>query len=106
MLNKDQILNHLKEIKPKLTKDGIVNLGLFGSYAKDTNDIASDIDIALETTDFFRQKFKGFEAIIYLENLRDDLEKHFKKNVDFCNIAGFKNSPEKKDIILDKVIYV
>ena len=34
MLTKDEILDYLKEIKPKLQEDGIIKLGLFGSFAK------------------------------------------------------------------------
>lgn len=95
MLNKEEILEYLKEIKPQLQKDGIAKIGLFGSCAKGTNDLASDIDIVIETTQDFRDKFVGFDGINYLEDLREDLQRRFRKSVDFCNIAGFKNSPQK-----------
>lgn len=49
MPSKEEILNYLKEIKPKLKEDGITEIGLFGSYAKGTNDIASDIDIVIKS---------------------------------------------------------
>lgn len=105
MINKDEILRYLRKIKPKLQQDGIINLGLFGSYAKSSADLASDIDIVIETTQNFRDKFVGFEAIVYLENLRQDLNMHFHKNIDFCNIAGLKDE-KSKNYILDEVIYV
>lgn len=105
MLNKDEILAYLRELKPKLEKDGITNLGLFGSFAKNSADLSSDIDITLETTPKFVEKFIGFKAVIYLEDLRENISNYFHRNVDFCDIAGFKNNKEKKDYILDRVIY-
>lgn len=103
---KSNILAYLKKIKPKLQQDGIINLGLFGSYAKNNADLASDIDIAFETTTKFANKFVGFKAFVYLENLRNELSNIFHIKVDFCDISGFKNNPKKKDDILDGVIYV
>ena len=55
-LDKDEILAYLKELKPALQKDGIVELGLFGSYAKGTASASSDIDIVIRTSDEFHKK--------------------------------------------------
>ncbi len=46
MPNKNDILTKLKELQPTYEKEGVVILGLFGSYAKDTQTKFSDIDIA------------------------------------------------------------
>ena len=35
-MKKEEILNKLKEIKPLYEKEGLEILGVFGSYAKDT----------------------------------------------------------------------
>lgn len=40
---KQNILNYLKERKIKLNEDGIVELGLFGSFARDEADLANDV---------------------------------------------------------------
>ncbi|ELG8494510.1 hypothetical protein ROJ11_001236 [Campylobacter upsaliensis] len=40
---KQNILNYLKERKIKLNEDGIIELGLFGSFAKDEADLANDV---------------------------------------------------------------
>ncbi len=45
-MKKEEILNKLKEIKPLYEKEGLEILGVFGSYAKDTQNEFSDIDIA------------------------------------------------------------
>jgi hypothetical protein len=72
-------------LKPKYQKDGIVILGLFGSYAKDKATKFSDIDIAYELDyDKFSEHYKdGFSKLLRLEEIKDELEKKFKTKVDF-----------------------
>lgn len=102
--NKELILTYLKKLKPKLLKEGITELGIFGSYAKGNNDICSDIDIFIKTSDSFCRKYLGFKALIFLDNLREHLQKHFKTSIDLCDIASF--SEEKKNKVLEGAIYV
>ncbi|MSN96902.1 nucleotidyltransferase domain-containing protein [Campylobacter sp. FMV-PI01] len=104
MLTKDEILDYLKEIKPKLQEDGIIKLGLFGSFAKDNADIASDVDITIETSKDFVNKFKGFNGFIYLDDLRSDFMHKFKRQVDICDTASM--SLQKQQNLLTGVIYV
>ncbi|EAH5552936.1 hypothetical protein ABV837_001052 [Campylobacter upsaliensis] len=40
---KQNILNYLRKRKTKLNEDGIIELGLFGSFAKDEADLANDV---------------------------------------------------------------
>ena len=94
--SKDEILAYLKELKPTLQKDGIIELGLFGSYAKGTADMFSDIDIFIKTSDEFCEKFIGFEAMIYLDELRHKIAQHFKIGVDLCDIASFSQERTAK----------
>ncbi|EAH4720870.1 nucleotidyltransferase family protein [Campylobacter upsaliensis] len=101
---KQNILNYLKERKIKLNEDGIVELGLFGSFARDEADLASDVDICIKSTDIFCKKYLGFEAVIYLDKLREEFVRKFKRRVDICDIASF--SEEKKQSLLRGVIYV
>ena len=46
MSQKNEILSKLKELKPTYAQEGLILLGLFGSYAKDTQTKYSDIDVA------------------------------------------------------------
>ena len=50
-ITKEMILDYLRELKPKLAKDGVTKLGLFGSYAKDKATTNSDIDIVINVND-------------------------------------------------------
>jgi len=93
-LDKTNILNFLKSHKKELkNRFHITKIGLFGSYAKDTANENSDIDIVIQSTkkDFFLR-----------EDLREFLESHLQKKVDVGYIDSirtyYKNRIEK-DII-------
>lgn len=101
---KEPILLYLKELKPRLEKEGIAEIGLFGSFAKEEATIYSDIDIFVRTTSQFCKKHLGFKGFSFLEDLRKDIQKHFGKEVDLCDIAGFND--ERKAKILKGAIYV
>ena len=45
---KSNIIIFLQEMKAELNSDGIVTLGLFGSFARDEAGVYSDIDIAIQ----------------------------------------------------------
>jgi predicted nucleotidyltransferase len=103
-MKRQDILAYLKTLKPTLQQDGIVSLGLFGSHLHETATDESDIDILIETTDAFAQKFRGWDAFIYIdENIRDKVANHFHKKVDIFD----KNSNSSlKEKILAEVCYV
>jgi predicted nucleotidyltransferase len=91
MLSKETILSYLKDIKSTLKKDGIDEIGLFGSFAKDSADLYSDVDIVINTNKYFVNKYRGIDAFIYLDELRENLKKTFKREVDICDKSGLKN---------------
>ena len=49
MLNKNDIVSKLKELKPKYEQEGLILLGLFGSYAKDNQ---NDFSLPLDNVDY------------------------------------------------------
>ena len=100
---KDEILAYLKELKTELEKDGIVELGLFGSYANDYADMFSDIDIVFDTNDEFSEKFSGSDYFAYKNKMRKRLENRFGVDVDIVNAKYIEKDKEK---FLRGVIYV
>ena len=100
MQTKDKILSVLKNLKPKYEKEGVVLLGLFGSYAQGRQTDLSDIDIVYRLNyDKFSKKYAdGFSKLLRLDAIKEDLEKRLKTKVDFL--------PDKNKIILDEVLYV
>ena len=87
-MTKEHILTKLKQVKPKLAKDGFLIVGLFGSVARDEQDEFSDIDIAYRIDyDKFSKKFKdGFSKILKIEETKEELEKLLKNRVDLISL--------------------
>ena len=105
ILTKDAILKYLSELKPYLQKDGIKEIGLFGSYAKDYADENSDIDIViLADKKEFLERLNAFKALNYLNNLRKQISKKFHKSVDICDF--YSEQKMKEDKIVKGAIYV
>ena len=100
MLQKSMILLKLKELKPIYEKDGLILLGLFGSYAKDTQTIFSDIDVAYRLDyDKFSIKYKGgFAKLLKIDDIKKELQSIFKKPIDLV--------PNSNQSIFKDLIYV
>jgi len=94
-LNKDQILNFLRENKNTLEKEfGVTKIALFGSYARGEADINSDIDFLIEV------RKKDFRKRFYLKEF---LEKNFNRNVDVGYFDSLKKFIRKK--VEEELIY-
>ncbi|KAB7884879.1 nucleotidyltransferase family protein [Poseidonibacter ostreae] len=92
IMNKKEILNKLKELKPIYQNEGLEILGVFGSYAKDTNTKYSDIDIAykLDYEEFSKRYIGGFSKLIRLDEIKEELQSIFKTEVDFVSDSNKK----------------
>ena len=96
MNTRDDILEKLKELKPLLTKDySVKKIGLFGSFADNSNTEDSDIDILIE----FKKPigWRYFTLEIYLESI-------FERKIDLVTVGALKE--RIKDQILKQVKYV
>lgn len=95
MESKTDILNKLRELKPILSKEYAVRrIGLFGSFADNSADENSDIDLLVELDKPIGWKFFSLE--IYLEKI-------FGRKIDLVTKNALKQQI-KKDI-LNKVNY-
>ena len=83
-MEKRDILHTLTKIKEKYEEEGFILLGLFGSYAKGSQDQYSDIDVAYTIEyDKFSRKYKdGFSKILRIDEIRKELEDRFHTKVD------------------------
>jgi predicted nucleotidyltransferase len=89
-MNKAEVLNVLVDFKNRNTeKYGIKNIGIFGSYSKDSADPDSDIDIVVETSK---------ADLFMLVHLKEELEKLFNGNVDIIRYRERMNQFLKKRI--------
>ncbi len=80
--SRNQILSVLSQLKPKLYNDySVIEIGLFGSFANETNDENSDIDILVELEKPIGWKF--FTLEIFLENT-------FNRKIDLVTKSALK----------------
>jgi predicted nucleotidyltransferase len=98
--DKKSILTTLKEIKPTYEQEGLILLGLFGSYARDTQTKFSDIDVAYKLDyDKFSLKYKGgFAKILRIDEIKKELQAIFHTSIDLV--------PDTNKSILKELISV
>jgi predicted nucleotidyltransferase len=100
MPQKSEILLKLKEIKPTYEKEGLILVGLFGSYAKNKQTDFSDIDLAYRLDyDKFSSYYKGgFAKLLRIDEIKKELQAIFHKPIDLV--------PDNNKSILKDLIYV
>ncbi len=96
MMNRNDILEKLRELKPFLNKEySVIEIGLFGSFASNNANEDSDIDLLIELEKPIGWKFFSLE--IYLEEI-------FGRKIDLVTKNALRD--RLKDDILNKVSYV
>lgn len=76
-MTRDELLEKLRELKPWLAEQGIVNVRLFGSYARDEAGPDSDVDLLVDET----RTLSYFDRF----DLAEELEKRLRvATVDVC----------------------
>ena len=98
-MDNSSILEHLSFLKEKLSSKGIVQLGLFGSFAKDSQTIYSDIDIAIKKDKIVLEKNGIYFYFELLNSIKTSMQKKFHRNVDIFDLdstSELKNSIEKE----------
>ncbi len=96
VLSKKDILNELKNLKIDLKlKYKVKNIGIFGSYVRNTHSASSDIDFLVE--------FEDEADLIHLIGLSRYLGNIFNSRVDVISKSSIKE--ELKPKILKEVIY-
>lgn len=99
MLNKEEILSFLREIKAELFSElQLEKIGLFGSFAKDEGTNESDIDLIVE----FQPNTKNLSE--KKSKIKDIVSKKFNREVDLCREKYIK--PYFKSQILQSAVYV
>ncbi|SFC79584.1 nucleotidyltransferase family protein [Flavobacterium phragmitis] len=98
MTTKDNILKTLKLNKQKLSKFGIRNVGLFGSYIRDEQSFESDIDLLID----FEPDKENFDNYMAVYDFFENLFKNEKIEV----VTKNGLSPYIGSKILNEVQYV
>jgi len=104
-LTREDILSKIKELKPKYAREGLMLVGLFGSYANNTERKNSDIDILYDIKkNIFSKKHPGFTAFTRLNEIKQELKEIFHTDVDLATIDN--HSTTFKKFALKGAIYV
>jgi len=104
VLNKDYILEVLKQENINFETEGVKILGIFGSYARGNATENSDIDVLIETSEKFLKNHVGFRAYSRLDELKTILSDKFEKKIDFADKSSLGKLGKKH--ILENYIYV
>jgi predicted nucleotidyltransferase len=100
-VNKEEILNFLKQIKPEFEKNGIEKMGLFGSFAKQKNILTSDIDIVVKFTKTFLESCDPWNYFDVLNSIKKQVSSKFKMKVDLFDQDSL--SPYKQNILKESI---
>ena len=105
-MTKKYIINRLLELKPALTKEGFIIVGIFGSYAREDYTKNSDIDILYTLIDphKFTKKNGGFGAFTKIREMKDFLANEFGKSIDFVEKSSLSRTGRK--YILEDLVRV
>ncbi len=82
MLNTEEILDHLREYNRRDAPEGFRLTGLFGSYARGTADLFSDIDITYTIDPARFAPDDGYARLAHLEAVKAMLGKKFHRPID------------------------
>jgi predicted nucleotidyltransferase len=102
-MNKDAILNYLGKAKHKYQKEGFLIKALFGSYSRDNADGNSDVDILVEATPEFANRY-GFGAIKRIQEIQEEISEALGLPVDLADSTGMGKTGKR--FIIDRAIYV
>jgi predicted nucleotidyltransferase len=97
MTTKENILEQIKIHKSELSRLGISNVGLFGSYLRNEQSVKSDIDLLID----FHPGKESFDNYMAVCDLFENLFKH--ERVEVVTRNGL--SPYIGPKILNEVIY-
>ena len=94
-MNKETILQDLHYFNDTHKSDGFVLVSLFGSYARGTEDLFSDIDITYKINHDIFFKNDAFAKLDKINEIKKELENKFHKKVDLIP-ANTKNKQTQK----------
>ena len=103
-MQREVVIDKLKSVKSKYQQDGFNIIPLFGSYATNSQNNSSDIDLLYEVDNSFLEKYKGFKSVSKVLQIQEELSSLFHTKVDLTSPSGLNQ--RIKEEIISKAIYV
>ncbi len=103
MPTQKDILTFLTNIKSQLQKDGIEQVGLFGSYARNSATLCSDIDIAIKLNKNYLDKNDEWNYFNEINKIKEMVYNKFQIKSD---VFDLDSSSSLKNKIEKEVLYV
>lgn len=103
MPTQKDVLTFLTTIKPQLQENGIEQVGLFGSYARNSATLTSDIDIAIKLDKNYLDKNDVWNYFNEINKIKRMVYNKFQIKSD---IFDLDSSSVFKDKILKEILYV
>ena len=105
-LNRNTLIDIVKTIAKEESVEGFKIIGVFGSYAHNTQTEFSDVDIAYKIDrSVFSQKYEdGFSKLLKIDEVKTRLQEQLHKRVDLISLDS-KNTKLNQNILKD-IIYV
>ncbi|WP_040506842.1 nucleotidyltransferase family protein [Leptospira wolbachii] len=100
----NEIKEKLRQIAKSHEKDGLEIIGYFGSFATNSENNKSDLDVLFRTTKIAADKYPGWKIFNLYEEVRKELEEEFKLKVDLADIDALTEIGKK--YIIPSVVYV
>ena len=102
-MKKETVLEYLHNVKSKYQEEGVLIKALFGSYSRDEADESSDVDVLIEATPEFANRY-GFKAIARIREIQKEMSEALGIRVDLADSTGMGKTAKK--FIIDRAIYV
>lgn len=102
-MNSSEILDYLRQMKPRYTQKGVKRLGLFGSFAKGQADEYSDIDLLIGFASDFPDADHVWDYFTIQREIKEDIAKRFGRRVELLDADSISSLGDQ---ILQEVIDV
>ena len=84
-MRREEILSYLRTLKASLPGSPLLEIGLFGSQARQTADITSDIDLFVHFDPKYLQSHDAWAYFDILNEIKERTKRHFKHPVDIVD---------------------
>lgn len=102
-MNQD-LLNKIKLIKEELAAEGYLIEGIFGSFSRGENTSDSDLDLLIELSGEFKDKYKGYKAISKMDSIEKYISEYLNLKIDAVQMNSLNEIAKR--YIIPEVYYV